>query len=676
MNRPRFLRTLGVLYGISFASIYVQIQSLYGPDGVEPVAVYLARLANATPDASIPLQRFVSYPSLVWFHDALGLSPDLMMEFLCLLGGGAAALAATNVLTLPEVFAAMWSCYLSLVLVGQSFLRGPWDLLLLEVGFLALFVAAPFDLATTFAPSAAILHAMRLLGVKVALMSSAAKITSACPTWLGLTALDFHYVTQATPLPSSWFMHQLPHIAHRVTAAAGLWIEGPVALLLVSPIARHRACAASLQLVLHAGIALTGNYGIFNLVASLVMVGILSEALAAAPSSISWQRWAVTHASMYLAVLAAGYSMFEVVYEDTTPTSLRFAWSIGRTQTILGVVLRGVLALALLSLVGAVAGQLYQSVVAAGHDLLRCRLGGTIALGHLTFTTLIGTVLVVASLAQLASVDPTIELPVWARNTGILASRFHVASTYGLFHRTPGVGKVARHGREFAIVARPTLVFEGSDDDGATWRALPFQHHPSSLYKSPAFTVPHLPRLAWQLDVAAKGNYSQAPWLVHLADKFLQGSVQAKQLLDATQDPFRNTPPQRVRVQLYHYDFTRYNTSWARATPKAVVLTPAMNASQWWTRKLVKEYMPALDAANPSVASFLAAHGWEHQDEKTPACVNSSRPVLCHALDKLHHATPAHLYMALVLGLVLVVLVPLFVLETPKSAALRVQTFA
>lgn len=33
---------------------------------------------------------------------------------------------------------------------------------------------------------------------------------SQCPTWWGLTALNYHYETQCIPTPLAWFVHQLP----------------------------------------------------------------------------------------------------------------------------------------------------------------------------------------------------------------------------------------------------------------------------------------------------------------------------------------------------------------------------------------------------------------------------------------------------------------------------------
>jgi len=40
--------------------------------------------------------------------------------------------------------------------------------------------------------------------------SGVVKLTSMCPTWWGLTALDWHYESQCIPTPIAWYAHQMP----------------------------------------------------------------------------------------------------------------------------------------------------------------------------------------------------------------------------------------------------------------------------------------------------------------------------------------------------------------------------------------------------------------------------------------------------------------------------------
>lgn len=57
---------------------------------------------------------------------------DCLSDFLLLIGGSCSA-AITIGFPNPLLFFIAWSCYLSVYLVGQTFLSFQWDFLLLEV---------------------------------------------------------------------------------------------------------------------------------------------------------------------------------------------------------------------------------------------------------------------------------------------------------------------------------------------------------------------------------------------------------------------------------------------------------------------------------------------------------------------------------------------------------------
>ncbi|KAL4178264.1 hypothetical protein KRP22_003186 [Phytophthora ramorum] len=66
-------------------------------------------------------------------------------------------------------------------------------------------------------------------------MFGAVKIQSRCPTWLGLTALDFHFASQPLPLPLGWYVLQAPPSINRLAVAVTLLIEGPWTFFLLAP---------------------------------------------------------------------------------------------------------------------------------------------------------------------------------------------------------------------------------------------------------------------------------------------------------------------------------------------------------------------------------------------------------------------------------------------------------
>ena len=81
-------------------------------------------------------------PSLLVMSGFIGLAPDHMMEILCLLGALLSFLTAVAPSFGGKItFFILWLFYMSLYQVGQTFMWFQWDILLLEVGFLAIIVA-------------------------------------------------------------------------------------------------------------------------------------------------------------------------------------------------------------------------------------------------------------------------------------------------------------------------------------------------------------------------------------------------------------------------------------------------------------------------------------------------------------------------------------------------------
>lgn len=140
--------------------------------------------------------------------------------------------------------APLFILYLSLVSAGQVFMAFQWDSLLLEVGFLAIFLTLP---------GPAVVFLFRALLFRFMFLSGAVKLLSGDTTWRGLTALNFHFETQPLPLFTSWYLHQLPEWFLKTSVVMVLCIELVVPFLIFAP-RRLRffaaACIAGLNLVI------------------------------------------------------------------------------------------------------------------------------------------------------------------------------------------------------------------------------------------------------------------------------------------------------------------------------------------------------------------------------------------------------------------------------------------
>jgi hypothetical protein len=250
-----FRKLLGAIYAIAFASMAAQVTGLIGSKGILPAGVYLSRIAHA-----VGASRYWHFPTVFW----LG-SSDLALRLVCILGILCAVLVVAGLLQRAALIVC-YVLYLSLIAVGQDFLSFQWDILLLEAGFLAIFLG--------FSP--AIVWMFRWLLFRLMLLSGAVKLLSGDPAWRTLTALQFHYQTQPLPTPLAWYAQQLPGWFQEASAAVMFAIELGAPFLIFTP-RRVRFLGGFAIVFLQVLILLTGNYTFFNLLTIALCCFLLDD---------------------------------------------------------------------------------------------------------------------------------------------------------------------------------------------------------------------------------------------------------------------------------------------------------------------------------------------------------------------------------------------------------------
>jgi predicted DCC family thiol-disulfide oxidoreductase YuxK len=262
-----FLRLLGVIYLVAFVSLWSQIAGLCGSHGILP-AGELMRAMGEHYGAS----RFWMLPTLCWFG-----AGDGALQALCATGTALAALLAIGVLPAPSLIG-LWAIYLSLATVCREFLWFQWDGLLLEAGFLALFLAPWrwWSRPRSDPPPRVGVWLLRWLLFRLMVSSAAVKLTSGDPTWRHLTALQFHYQTQPLPPWTAWYADHLPGWFQRLSVVVMFAIEGLAPFLILTP-RRLRFAGAWMLIGLQSLIIVTGNYGFFNLLAIALCVLLFDD---------------------------------------------------------------------------------------------------------------------------------------------------------------------------------------------------------------------------------------------------------------------------------------------------------------------------------------------------------------------------------------------------------------
>jgi predicted DCC family thiol-disulfide oxidoreductase YuxK len=267
--RRWFLRALGLIYLIAFVSFWVQVDGLIGSNGILPVSQFL-------PAAHQQLGRdaYCLLPTLCWFN-----SGNTFLHFLC--GGGVvfSLLLIAGIIPIVSLIA-LFAFYLSLTLAGQTFLGFQWDILLIETGFLSIFLA-PWQLVPKREReppiSRAALFLLKLLLFKLLLMSGVVKLTSGDDCWWNLTALDYHYWSQPLPTVFGWWGDLHPEWFKKFSVAFCLTVEIIAPFFIWAP-RRLKLIAVGLIVFLQIAIAVTGNYCFFNLLTIALCLLLIDDA--------------------------------------------------------------------------------------------------------------------------------------------------------------------------------------------------------------------------------------------------------------------------------------------------------------------------------------------------------------------------------------------------------------
>lgn len=326
-----FLRVLALVYGAAFLSLGVQIRGLVGSQGILPATELLASARRTT-----GAKRYLLHPTIFW----LGASDGALVG-VCGAGALLAFALAAGIAPVP-ILLALVCLYLSLITVCGVFLGFQWDVLLVEAGFLAVWMApltvAPHGPSGSGPPALARWLVAWLL-FRLVLSSGLAKLLSGDRTWRRLTALQSHYETQPLPTPLAWFMHRLPAPVHRACAGIMFAVELGAPLLLLFPGAARGAAVAAIALFMLL-IMLTGNYGFFNPLTLALCVPLLpdrtwtalleripsmagAEALATAP--VHWPTWAVAPPAALVLLLSLHPVGRLLGWEPRLPAPLRRA---------------------------------------------------------------------------------------------------------------------------------------------------------------------------------------------------------------------------------------------------------------------------------------------------------------------------------------------------------------
>lgn len=284
---------IAVTYLVAFLVAFRQYTSLVGEEGVLPVK-------NISLEDH-PRARY----SLFYF-----LPRDWFMKGCAAAGIAVSILTITGITTVSALSAAiswafLWLLFLSFVNAGQIFYSHGWDTILLESGFLAIFLGG-----VNSSSSDIVIWLFRWILFRLMLGSALIKLHGD-DKWLSFNALEDHFETQPFPNPLSRYLHSLRETVLRsfsLTTLTGLFVL-PFLYLLPQPFA---AIGGIITILFQLFIFLSGNYAWLNLITTVLAFSTFNDSMIASftgfAASGSLQTYPFTGIDMFLALAVAAMS--------------------------------------------------------------------------------------------------------------------------------------------------------------------------------------------------------------------------------------------------------------------------------------------------------------------------------------------------------------------------------
>lgn len=259
LTRLVLQRGLALAYLIAFVAVIHQFKPLLGEHGLLPVPQFVGQVP------------FVESPSIFYCFPndlAFGLFGWIGIALALFALSGYSEKVGT--LASAGTWGALWVIYLSYINVGQTFYAFGWETLLLEAGFLAIFLGSEKT-----APPFLVILLFQWLLFRLMFGAGLIKIRGdSC--WRDLTCLKYHYETQPMPNPFSWYFHWLPEWMGRLGVLFNHFTE------LIAPFAYFAPASVSgvaglVTLFFHGWLFASGNFAFLGFVTMILSLSALND---------------------------------------------------------------------------------------------------------------------------------------------------------------------------------------------------------------------------------------------------------------------------------------------------------------------------------------------------------------------------------------------------------------
>lgn len=254
-----FIKLLALIYFAAFLSIAVQINGLVGPNGILPFQELLSRAYEQR-----GFFAFFYLPTFFWIN-----ADNFALQAVAY-AGCLVSIVLFFGYRKKTMLVLLFVLYLSVFHAGQIFMTFQWDTLLLEAGFLAIFLAA--------GPSHLIIFLYHWLLFRLRFMSGVSKLVSDDPSWANYTTLNYYFETQPLPHVGAWYFHQLPECILQAGVLFVFFTELIVPFFIFLP-RRFRLFAAATTILMQLLIIASSNHNWINLLTIVLCLFLLDDKL-------------------------------------------------------------------------------------------------------------------------------------------------------------------------------------------------------------------------------------------------------------------------------------------------------------------------------------------------------------------------------------------------------------
>ncbi|KAL3981908.1 Lipase maturation factor family protein [Acanthocheilonema viteae] len=568
------------IYLAALTSLYWQIPGLYGEKGLIPVASKF----SCDKSSCHSYQNGVNILPIV--INFFCIAPSYALQVVILFGIAIASLSIIfdfirNTITYLFLFV----IYSTAIQVGDVFLQFQWDSLLIESGALCILIA-PLPFVGSSPADNISLYLMRWLVFRLMYSSGVVKLTSHCPLWWDLAALDVHFESQCVPTWISYYVHMFPKWFKHLSTALTLHIEIILPPLFLLPFKYARYFSFVPQILLMSLIMATGNYNFFNLLISIECVAILvdSDEFKFSTKGIypRFERSLTFLGTLISAIFIISSLCFFVYYFNVGIDGFKIASSIAFTmQQFDEFVEKSTIWLLYIGVIGFFA-EVIAAVLRYFTEIHESKL---LSLLHLVYVIIVATFFFSISTVSFVVISnqSQSQIPTIVKYMHHYSKSYGLTHSYGLFRRMTGL-----HGR-------PEIILEGSYELNGSWTMFDFYSKPGKLDERPRFVLPHQPRLDWQMWFAALGTYHNNAFFLSLAYHLLRNNSEVTYLMKKY--PFEAKLPNFIRADLYLYHYTKISLKdeW----PK-----------DYWRRDFQQKYLPTITREDTKLSDYLHENGF------------------------------------------------------------------